>query len=88
MDVYQAADLGREVMLQTLWLAAPLVGGVLVVGLIVGLMQAATQVQEATVSFVPKVIVLALLLIWLGPWTLEQLVEFTRTFINEIPRRM
>jgi flagellar biosynthetic protein FliQ len=88
MDVSQAMDLGRDCLLQVLWLAGPLVGGVLVVGLVVGLLQAATQVQEPTLSFVPKAICVVALLIWLGPWLADQLIVYTQQLIRDIPNRL
>ncbi|MBX6207896.1 flagellar biosynthesis protein FliQ [Pseudomonas aeruginosa] len=80
-----ALDLFRE----ALWLTAMIVGVLVVpsllVGLVVAMLQAATQINEQTLSFLPRLMVILLTLIVLGPWLLRQLMEYTQTLIGNIP---
>ncbi|MDV8046703.1 flagellar biosynthesis protein FliQ, partial [Pseudomonas aeruginosa] len=80
-----ALDLFRE----ALWLTAMIVGVLVVpsllVGLVVAMFQAATQINEQTLSFLPRLMVILLTLIVLGPWLLRQLMEYTQTLIGNIP---
>lgn len=64
-------------MVVTLKLAAPILVSSIVIGLVVAIFQAATQIHEQTLSFVPKLIAIALILIILGPWMMETLNDFT-----------
>ncbi|WP_410969412.1 flagellar biosynthesis protein FliQ, partial [Salmonella sp. SAL04284] len=77
-----ALDLFRE----ALWLTAMIVGVLVVpsllVGLVVAMFQAATQINEQTLSFLPRLMVILLTLIVLGPWLLRQLMEYTQTLIG------
>ncbi|WP_140418873.1 flagellar biosynthetic protein FliQ, partial [Pseudomonas aeruginosa] len=57
----------------------------LLVGLVVAMFQAATQINEQTLSFLPRLMVILLTLIVLGPWLLRQLMEYTQTLIGNIP---
>ena len=72
-----------------LWLTATIVGVLVVpsllVGLVVAMFQAATQINEQTLSFLPRLMVILLTLIVLGPWLLRQLMEYTQTLIGNIP---
>lgn len=80
-----ALDLFRE----ALWLTAMIVGVLVVpsllVGLVVAMFQAATQINEQTLSFLPRLMVILLTLIVLGSWLLRQLMEYTQTLIGNIP---
>ncbi|EPJ4265839.1 flagellar biosynthesis protein FliQ, partial [Pseudomonas aeruginosa] len=80
-----ALDLFRE----ALWLTAMIVGVLVVpsllVGLVVAMFQVATQINEQTLSFLPRLMVILLTLIVLGPWLLRQLMEYTQTLIGNIP---
>lgn len=80
-----ALDLFRE----ALWLTAMIVGVLVVpsllVGLVVAMFQAATQINEQTLSLLPRLMVILLTLIVLGPWLLRQLMEYTQTLIGNIP---
>lgn len=78
-------DIGREAMYLTVMLAAPLLLSALAVGLLIGVFQAATQIQEMTLSFIPKLMVLVFSLMAAGPWMLRTLVEFTLRLFSEIP---
>ncbi|HDY82688.1 MAG: flagellar biosynthetic protein FliQ [Gammaproteobacteria bacterium] len=75
-------DVGREALYLTMLLAGPLLLSALVVGLVIGVFQAATQIQEMTLSFIPKLMALVFALLIAGPWMLRLLIEFsTRLFI-------
>ena len=78
-------ELGRQALYVTALLAAPLLLSALVVGLLVGVFQAATQINEMTLSFIPKLLVLALALAVAGPWMLQLITGFTRRLIESIP---
>jgi flagellar biosynthesis protein FliQ len=69
----------------TLLLAAPMLIVALLVGLLVGVFQAATQINEMTLSFIPKLLGMATALVVAGPWMLKELVGYTRTLIESIP---
>ena len=74
---------------QALWLTSVVVAIVvlpsLVIGLIVAMFQAATKINEQTLSFLPRLLVTFITLIWLGPWLATQMVEFTDTLYRQIP---
>lgn len=74
---YDAVDLVRSALLQALILATPILGAGLVVGLIISLLQAVTQVQEQTLTFVPKIIVMILVAVVLLSWIVVQMIDFT-----------
>jgi len=78
-------DIGHDALWVTALLSAPLLLSALAIGLIVGMIQAATQIQEMTLTFIPKLIVLALALLISGSWMLGVLTDFTITLITSIP---
>ena len=82
-------DFVTELGHQTLWvvvlLAAPILIAALAVGLVIGMFQAATQINEQTLSFVPKLGAMALVLFVATPWMLSVLLDFTRALITGIP---
>jgi len=78
-------SLGSRALEITLMLAAPLLLVALVTGLIVGAFQAATQINEQTLSFIPKLVAMALVLVIAGPWMLKVLVSYTRELFESIP---
>ncbi len=77
--------IGSTAMKVTLLIAAPVLVATMVVGLLISILQAATQIQEMTLTFVPKVIVAALVLLFLGPWMIRVLVDFTVQLYRNIP---
>lgn len=79
MDQSTAIDLCRSVVMTALMLAAPVLIIATVVGLITGLLQTLFQVQDQTVSFVPKLIACAIALVACLPWMFSRLIEFTQT---------
>ena len=78
-------DMGRQALQLALLLGAPLLLTALVVGLVVGIFQAATQINEMTLSFIPKLIGMAAAIALTGPWMLGTLTDFTRRLIMNIP---
>jgi flagellar biosynthesis protein FliQ len=85
MSPETVVTVGRHALEMTLMLAAPLLLTALAVGLLVGIFQAATQINEMTLSFIPKLLAMAAVLALTGPWMLRQLVEYTRGLIESIP---
>jgi len=85
MSPVEVVTVGRHALEMTLMLAAPLLLTALAVGLIVGIFQAATQINEMTLSFIPKLLAMAAVLALTGPWMLRSLVEYTRNLIESIP---
>lgn len=77
--------IGQQALQLTLLISAPLLLAALASGLIVSLFQAATQINEMTLSFIPKILVMALVLLITGPWMLRLLMEYTRQLITSIP---
>jgi flagellar biosynthetic protein FliQ len=78
-------SIGRQALEMTLMLSAPLLLTALAVGLIVGIFQAATQINEMTLSFIPKLLAMAAVLALTGPWMIRHLVEYSRGLIESIP---
>ena len=75
----------RHALEMTLLLSAPLLITALAVGVLVGVFQAATQINEQTLSFIPRLLVMLLTLIWAGPWLVRELMEYTQTLVQNIP---
>ena len=78
MDAATAVDLCRETLMSAVIIAAPVLLVGMAAGLLVGLMQALTQVQDQTVAFVPKILAMAAVLVISLPWLLTRMVDFTR----------
>ena len=78
-------SIGSRALEITLLLAAPMLVVALVTGLIIGAFQAATQINEQTLSFIPKLLALALTLVVAGPWMLKVLLSYTRELFESIP---
>lgn len=78
-------QVGEDALLLIVSLAAPLLISALLVGLIVGVLQAVTQIQEQTLSFIPKLMALVVALIFMGPWLLQLWVTFTQDLFMQIP---
>lgn len=85
MDQNAVVDLGVQALLMAAKLAAPLLITALAVGLLIGLLQSATQVQEITLSFVPKAIAVAVVLALSGYWMIQEMVTFTQWAFDQIP---
>lgn len=85
MDLGTAVSLMRGGIYQILILSAPILLLSLVVGLIISIFQATTSIQEQTLSFVPKLAAIMIALIFLGPWMLGTLANYTRQLFMQIP---
>lgn len=78
--------IATEALTVTTMLAAPLLLSALAAGIVVGVFQAATQINEMTLTFIPKLMVLVIALIFTGPWMLQLIVNYTRTLFMNIPQ--
>ncbi len=85
MNAQMVLTMGQEALLMMLMIASPILGSVLVVGLLVSLFQAVTLINEATLAFVPKLVAAVAVLALAGPWMLSMLVEYIRRTIESIP---
>ena len=84
MTVTQVMEVVREAMLVTLKVAGPLLVASMVVGLVISVLQAATQIHEQTVSFVPKLVAIAVVMVALGPWIMQTMSDFTNYIFSLI----
>jgi flagellar biosynthesis protein FliQ len=78
-------SMGHQAILVTLMVAAPMLLVALVIGLVVSIFQAATQINEATLSFIPKLIGIFATLVLAGPWMLTVLTDYLRSVLTNIP---
>ena len=85
MESQQVLTIGQHGLMLLLMVSAPVLLVVLVVGLAVSIFQAATQINEATLSFVPKVVGAVVVLAIAGPWMVQTLVDYIRTTLMAIP---
>ena len=85
MDTATVIDLGRQALWTIALVSAPLLLVALAVGLFIGIIQAATSINEMTLSFIPKLIAMGLALLLFGSWMLVTLVDFTRSIFERIP---
>ena len=85
MDTAMVIDLARQALWVSVLVCAPLLGVALAVGLLIGIIQAATSINEMTLSFIPKLIALGLALLLFGSWQLVTLIDFTRNIFQRIP---
>jgi flagellar biosynthetic protein FliQ len=81
----QVTKLAMDALLLGLKVALPLLLVALVFGLLISIFQAVTQIQEMTLSFIPKILAIAVVLIVAGPWMLDQMVAYTRDLYQSIP---
>ncbi len=86
MDIATVIDLGREALWMTILVSAPLLGVALAAGLLIGVIQAATSINEMTLSFIPKLAALAVVLVITGGWQIGVMVDFTRRIFERIPQ--
>jgi flagellar biosynthetic protein FliQ len=85
MDIAAVIDIGHQALWMTVLISAPLLGVALAVGLFIGIIQAATSINESTLSFIPKLAALAITLAIVGGWQLGLLVDYTRGLFQRIP---
>ena len=77
--------IGQQALWVTMLISAPMLVSALAVGLLVGMFQAATQINEMTMSFIPKLLVLVVAIVAAGPWMLSVIVNYTRELVFSIP---
>jgi flagellar biosynthetic protein FliQ len=85
MDIETAVDLTRNATYLALSIGAPVLIVSLVVGLAISILQAVTQIQEQTLSFVPRIVIVSFTMLLLLPWAIQRVVEYTTTLIQDIP---
>jgi flagellar biosynthetic protein FliQ len=85
LDTAMVVDLGREALWVAVLIASPMLGIALIVGLVIGIVQAATSINEMTLSFIPKIAALVIVMIVLGSWQISVIVDFTREIYERIP---
>jgi flagellar biosynthesis protein FliQ len=85
MSVDYAVELGREAVLLTLLIGAPVMLAAVAVGLLISILQAVTQLQDQTLSFVPKIAVMFLVLVYTLPWVLNRMVEYSTELFRNVP---
>ena len=81
-----ALQIGREALLMVMMVSAPMLGLGLLVGILVSIFQATTQIQEQTLSFIPKIIAIFAAILVFGPWMLNLLVDYTRAIFISLPQ--
>lgn len=80
-----AIELSNKLLWTAIMMAAPVLGLSMLVGLLVSMFQVVTQIQEMSLTFIPKLLTAALALIAFGPWMMDLLITFSRTLIESIP---
>ncbi len=84
MNIEQAIDVLRGLITMVLMIISPILIVAVVVGLVVSIIQSATSIQEQTLSFVPKLIAVALVLVLVSPWMLRNLMQFTTSHLTRM----
>ena len=85
MEISDVITIGREALIVTIMIAGPLLGGILLVGIVIGILQAETSIQEMTLSFIPKLIIVVAVLFILGGWQILTLVEYLQSLLANLP---
>jgi flagellar biosynthetic protein FliQ len=85
MDSAAVVDLAREALWMTMVISGPLLAVGLLVGLVVGIFQAATSINEQTLSFIPKLFVMGLTMSLAGGWMINTMVDYTKGIFTRIP---
>ena len=84
MTPEEIVGIGREALYVAIQVASPILIVGLVIGLIIGIFQATTQIQEMTLTFVPKLVVMVLLLLFLGKWIAVNMISYTATIFERV----
>ena len=84
MDLDYVVFLSNETIMTAITICLPILGAAMAVGLLVGIFQATTSIQEVTLTFIPKIAVVGLVLLFMLPTILNQLVEYTINIFNQI----
>ena len=85
LDTALVVDLGRQALWMTMLISAPILGIGLLVGLTVGIFQAATSINEQTLSVIPKLVAMAVTMALAGGWMINTMVDYTRVLFGRIP---
>ncbi len=85
MTIDQAVELSRAAVLLTLMIGAPVLAIAVVVGLLISILQAVTQVQDQTISFVPKIVAMLVTLAYILPWVINRMIAYSTDLIHNIP---
>ena len=85
MDSAMVVDLARQALWMTMLISSPLLGVGLLVGLLVGIFQAATSINEQTLSFIPKVVCIGITMSVAGSWMINTMVDYTKGIFTRIP---
>ncbi len=85
MDTAMVVDLGRQALWMTILISAPMLVVALLVGVIIGVFQAATSINEQTLSFIPKLLSIGLAAVVFGGWMINTLVDYTKVLYGRIP---
>ena len=85
MNDTDVINVAQDALLMAVYIAGPLLLGILVVGFIIGLIQAATSIQEMTLSFIPKLIILIVIIFFLGNWQINVFTDHFQNLLEEIP---
>jgi flagellar biosynthetic protein FliQ len=81
-----AIQIGREALTMVMLISAPMLGLGLIVGILVSIFQATTQIQEQTLTFIPKIIAIFVAILVFGPWILSMMVDYTRQIFISLPQ--
>ena len=82
-DIY--ASIGQRALITAVTVALPLLGATLLVGILISIFQAVTSIQEMTLTFIPKILVVAAVLYFLGPWMGQVLIAFSEQLLGNLP---
>jgi len=85
MDIDQAVELSRAAVTLALMIGAPVMLVAIVVGLLISILQAVTQLQDQTLSFVPKIVAMMVTMLYVLPWIMNEMMEYSTNLIREIP---
>jgi len=85
MNIEQSVDILRDLVTVALTVSSPILLVAVAVGVVVSLLQAVTSIQEASLSFIPKVVALGITMVVVAPWILKTLMDFTMVFLNRLP---
>jgi len=85
VTIDQAVELSRAAVLLTLMIGAPVLAIAVVVGLLISILQAVTQVQDQTISFVPKIVAMLVTLAYILPWVINRMIAYSTDLIHNIP---
>lgn len=85
MNVESAIEILRQLVLASLMIVGPILLAAMAVGVLVSLFQSVTSIQEQTLSFVPKLLAICLVIVFAAPWLLRNIMQFTASFLSRLP---